>query len=761
MHTPRSRTARSFLLLAAVGAGLAAPWASSPARSAPVDVELGPAEVSLRSLGPIPAAPALQGATGSPGPSSASSTSPESTGVLAPSSASAPGAAAGTASSASATTPSALALDPTIPARGLVQLRKGVEAPSEVDLLNELGVRAGPRTEASTELLSRYVARDLAPAERLAYVRSCESLVGQNTRSFPIDEKSLACVPWALERIAADRAASRSKAGDTPNEPLRSARTKELWAELEGVPFAKAFPRVDALNLRDLKALRELAAATRDDCRYVGATAGVIARAETFLPEEEAFATIEELYPGAFRCLEPDVDGFERTHMRVGLLRLLRGETAKAKQSLLLAAHAEDPQEDFRAWFWLGVIADGEKARGESPTDGASYWAELRRRYPITIHSVLAAHAMGEDPLDTFRKDAPVHMARRAGDAWSEYNRASLVFELLLARGDSKALGEWSRFVARALETPNPQATLFWAWCHHRVKNHRASISLLSRYLKETQGGGVNLEILNMMFPRAYSDEIVSHADGVDPVLVFALIRQESAFDPQARSVADARGLMQLLPSTARKWLRHPHEELYDPSLNVRTGVQYMQHLLRRYDGNVEHVLAAYNAGSGNLDKWRKRFPKAGTLLFSDLIPFKETRTYVAIIQRNAYWYGRLMVLQNDGLAKTMQAKSQAARWRSETVHHLLAVAWGRRAGDAVASLGPLYSVRSDGRGSRSTGVPPSGASGLSSPSSAPAVPRDARNETPEASPRDGLRDESRDGQDAPVPLGPSSARND
>ncbi|MCA2959951.1 MAG: lytic transglycosylase domain-containing protein [Silvanigrellales bacterium] len=639
------------------------PTASSTARSNPVDVELGPAEVSLQEL--RDAAPKV---------AQASSLTAPAMGVENPVSA--------------------------LP-EPIVELKPNHRTPSEVDLLNELGLRANTQTEASGRVLARYVARSMSAPERVRYSRECEVLVGGNPRTFEVNEKSFACIPFALERIAAEKAASRRLA--LPRSGfLQGVRTAEQWPQLQGLTFSQAFARLDPLSLKDLRSLRALAQSTRNDCRFAGAASALIARAETFLPDDEAMATMDEFYPEAFRCLEPDEDGFERTHLRVGLLRLLRGEKLLARQSLLLAAHAENPQEDFRSWFWLGVIADSEKTTNVASsenTDLARYWNELRRRYPITIHSVLAAHSMGEDPVEAFSKNQVVRMERRAGQAWGEFNQASFVFEFLIARQEADALGEWSRFVARNFEAPSPSASLFWAWCHQKAQNHRTTIALLTRYFKDMEGKGASLETLNMFFPRAYSEEIISHADSVDPVLVFALIRQESAFDPRARSSANARGLMQMLPSTARKWMGNPEHELYLPSQNVKVGVQHLQHLLKRYDGNVEHVLAAYNAGPSNLDKWRKRFPNAGTLLFSDLIPFKETRTYVAIILRNAYWYGRLMVLQKDSLARNMQAKSAEARWRSETVHDLLSVAWGaENEGRSVASLERLFSVTRDGK---------------------------------------------------------------
>jgi soluble lytic murein transglycosylase len=289
-----------------------------------------------------------------------------------------------------------------------------------------------------------------------------------------------------------------------------------------------------------------------------------------------------------------------------------------------------------------------------------------------------------------------VFIARRVGVSWSEYNLAAFFFELLISRKEAASLSAFAKFSARIVNAPNPDALLFLSKCYNTAQAHKISISTLTRYFRETQSQGLTLETMNMFFPRAYTDQILSSTGLVDPVIVLSLIRQESAFDPLARSGADARGLMQLLPSTASKWLQNSRQELFDPSQNVRVGVKYMETLFKRYDGNVEHVLAAYNAGLRNLDRWRQRFPNASTLMFMDLIPFKETRTYVAIILRNAYWYGRLMAIQKDNLSDTIVRKSTQARWRSVTVHNLLSLAWSQNVnGEAQTrtSLSQLYSV--------------------------------------------------------------------
>jgi soluble lytic murein transglycosylase-like protein len=95
---------------------------------------------------------------------------------------------------------------------------------------------------------------------------------------------------------------------------------------------------------------------------------------------------------------------------------------------------------------------------------------------------------------------------------------------------------------------------------------------------------------------------------GVDPDLINAVIWTESRFDPKAKSSAGARGLMQLMPATARSLAERMDEPArpLQPRFNVRAGTLYLARMLKRYDGDEKLALAAYAAGPGNVDKWLK-----------------------------------------------------------------------------------------------------------------------------------------------------------
>jgi soluble lytic murein transglycosylase len=157
-------------------------------------------------------------------------------------------------------------------------------------------------------------------------------------------------------------------------------------------------------------------------------------------------------------------------------------------------------------------------------------------------------------------------------------------------------------------------------------------------------------EIWEMFYPVHYEDIIRREAAkyAIDPFLVMALIRQESAFNPKAVSVANAHGLMQLLPSTARrlargmKLPRPSAARLHEPEVNIRFGMRYLSDLLKQFSGQTEKALASYNAGEHRVESWMSEGPYADSAEFVDTIPFSETRNYVKIIQRNYFFYKAL-----------------------------------------------------------------------------------------------------------------------
>ncbi len=164
-----------------------------------------------------------------------------------------------------------------------------------------------------------------------------------------------------------------------------------------------------------------------------------------------------------------------------------------------------------------------------------------------------------------------------------------------------------------------------------------------------------NRELLDLLYPRPFLDQLTKHLknDSADPLVVLSLIRQESVFNPLARSPVGARGLMQLMPATARRFKRSVRDKhLVNPAINMDIGIRYLKNLLKRYDGNLVYTLAAYNAGESRVARWKDQYfdTDASILKNIEAIPFLETRNYVKLIFRNIYFY-KILTEQKKELA--------------------------------------------------------------------------------------------------------------
>lgn len=145
------------------------------------------------------------------------------------------------------------------------------------------------------------------------------------------------------------------------------------------------------------------------------------------------------------------------------------------------------------------------------------------------------------------------------------------------------------------------------------------------------------------LFPKGYLTlvlETLKQYD-LDPFLVLSLIRQESAFKARVTSTANAIGLMQLIPPTAKQVARSlgqgtpSKENLMDPVVNVRLGIEYLNHLLVSFNHNMVYALAAYNAGPTKVRQWVALRSNMHPLEFIESIPYTETRNYVKKVLRN------------------------------------------------------------------------------------------------------------------------------
>jgi len=159
-------------------------------------------------------------------------------------------------------------------------------------------------------------------------------------------------------------------------------------------------------------------------------------------------------------------------------------------------------------------------------------------------------------------------------------------------------------------------------------------------------------------------------SDRLEKAMVYAITRQESAFDPGAQSSAGARGLMQLMPDTAKRTAKRFGIEfdvgrLLDPAYNARLGAAHLGELMDDWKGSLILMFASYNAGGGNVSRWIKaygdpRSPNVDPVDWVERIPFFETRNYVQRVMENLLVYRRRLGDQSTTVHSNEKALPQA-----------------------------------------------------------------------------------------------------
>jgi len=354
---------------------------------------------------------------------------------------------------------------------------------------------------------------------------------------------------------------------------------------------------------------------------------------------------------------------------RLGFHAWRKGDVPGAKrflqQELALLPREEGWWEAGRTLYWLARIADKQ---GDA-TAAADLYARAAREYPLSYYALQSLNRLREkwpqraDALADELKRAP------AGDeeAW-KFKARPLFGEAGFKRGVELArlgLGaEAKRELALAgIEVPKkkgpvaPDAEreeLLWlaAVLYDRAGEYAISHfiprHILTAYEREWPAGA-NRKRWLLSYPRGYRDLIEKHAalNGQPAALEFAIVREESGFDPLMESFANAIGLTQLTAPPAARFaqgLPHDGHALRDPAINVTIGARELGQLWGAYGGAAALAIAGYNAGEGAVNKWMRDPERAGLTLdeFVEAIPYDETRGYTKRVLASFFAYSWL-----------------------------------------------------------------------------------------------------------------------
>jgi|GEM_PF-1101676 len=494
------------------------------------------------------------------------------------------------------------------------------DAPASVLLRAEALVEKGSAGTALT-LLDRKTAFDAGQAARAEYIRG-----------------------KALYRLRRPQAAAEAFVRAAAVEPTASLA---FWAR-----YHEARCLWRSREPEDIRRMEELLRQVLDAPMRDDPLREVAARHLTLLLAERGrFAEALDA-AGALRGLAVSPDLAAQGASLAAILRYVAGDMEGAAAEL--AAFAKSfPEDDWLdgARYWRGKAL---AALGRTD-EAAAVWVEAVSRRPNTYYGGKAAAALaglgrtGQTAVASPVLDAP-RCPGGAGPS-SPSAQAALDTAHSLDEAGLPALAEMLlEFAARS--EPD-RADL--AMAHIRAAEESGRRPSAMRTAWRTFGGCLLrgtpeglAPLRSALFPRAYAGEVAAAlaGSGIDPDLIYSLIRQESFFDPKVVSGAGAVGLMQLMPDTAaavgRKiGIKASRADLFNPGVNVRLGVAYFRERLERA-GSLPAALAGYNAGENRVAMWSQALAPLGEELFIELIPYTETRDYVRRITANAMMYDKL-----------------------------------------------------------------------------------------------------------------------
>jgi len=364
----------------------------------------------------------------------------------------------------------------------------------------------------------------------------------------------------------------------------------------------------------------------------------------------DAFREAQQRFPNGPRA--------SYVHWKAAWLTLRQGRNEDAKKAFeeqvaMYPSGAETPA----ALYWRARLAEEDnqlvmaRAFYEKLSDRYRnfYYAELARqrmkRLPAAPEAAVTEYAL----LD---RVPPLNNSGRITDSEPPQD------DLHVQKAELLGNGGLVDFAVRELQAAATADGGSWALAETaQLYTETGHYDRAIEYMKHSAPNYFALDIPDLprkyweaLFPKPFWSDLKKHSDanGLDPYLVASLIRQESEFNPNAVSRANAVGLMQLLPKTGKlvakevQLKRYNASQLYTPAVNLQLGTRYFRGMVDKFGGSFEYALAAYNAGSDRVDEWLAQGKYRDPQEFVESIPFTETREYVQAILRNASVYKQL-----------------------------------------------------------------------------------------------------------------------
>ena len=484
------------------------------------------------------------------------------------------------------------------------------DARTAVEVLDKAAVKLSPGDEL---IVARSTAISGPPA------RAAAAYAAAVFTSQPLGDNDHLLYGQALARLGRNRDAltQLSMVGGAVAGQAAYQRARILLAQGNATATRAAlrevvgrFPRETAIASTALYLLADLATDAGDD--------------------DQARTTFRQLYrtyPGSARA--------DDARFHAAIIALAHGNARTAARELD-SIFTRAPRADYAAAarYWSGRAWLAAKNRALA----TQRWRSLVADEPMTYYAFQSARRLGKTPWAPPSVAPPMPRIAAIDSAVARIavlDRLGMDAEVRLELDalDAAARASTDRAIATA------QAFIAVGQPSRAI---RLAQQLLDRGVRDAR-------VYRLAFPLIDRDELVRNAKarGLDPALVAALIRQESNFTPRAVSPANAHGLMQVLPSVGQDIARSLGFPVWTPALlldadaNLQLGTAHLAAFIKQY-GALPRVLAAYNAGGSRVDRWADKAGANDPELFTERIPFVETRDYVRIVMRNRDIYRAL-----------------------------------------------------------------------------------------------------------------------
>jgi soluble lytic murein transglycosylase len=523
-----------------------------------------------------------------------------------------------------------------------VRERLGVAAPdAAADVTGEASDRA-PRPSPLERALAAYRRGDDADAREALRAILADGDSDLETR----------CEAWVALGRAEERTGSDARAEEAYEAALAAcpADSDPTLRALFGLG------RACALSGSRRCAEEHLRRIQRDfpDSTYVDDALFYLAEVHRGRRDEAEAAVVEE-------CLSLAADGDMWREAVFRRLRPCLDDPARHGDAIALIERAIAQFERDETYYSQGrfeyVLGDLELTAGH-PDRAAATWRAGMERYPLTFYARRMCERLDAAGLGCTwpaRPAAPHGIAEVAPAPpallpLGSCTRPDGAWVDLAQRGELAASAE--ALLAEIEADPCPEALWIAATLYDRAGDHRHAHDIPRRRITGWDGdlAPSALRRWQVAYPRPHLDLVLAEAErtGVEPALIYAIMREESAFLTGVHSYAGAQGLMQLMPATARGHAEDVRgevtiERLWEPDVNIRIGANFLEHLGRHFDQNPVLMAAAYNAGRGRVNGWLRERPVDDLALWVEAIPPRQTRDYtkrvMGSLERYRYLY--------------------------------------------------------------------------------------------------------------------------